>query len=112
MDKYCPMVEILTNHVIVCAMEILFGVAVLAAFFWLTREKFDFEIQIDSGDVCDVRGEAPRGFARDSLQICKDLGIERARIRGRQRGDIMALDFSKDIPQQHQQRFRNALHFR
>jgi hypothetical protein len=68
-----------------------------------------FEIEIQ-GDTLRVRhGEAPGGIVSEFADAARDLEIRRGTIRGVRTGHGVTLAFSREIPAEAHQRFRNIL---
>lgn len=68
-----------------------------------------FVIDID-GDRLQVRnGVVPGGLIREFTDVAGDLEIRRGTIRGIQASHGITLSFSREIPAEAHQRFRNIL---
>ena len=68
-----------------------------------------FEIEIQ-GDTLKVRhGEAPGGMVGEFADAARDLQIRQGTIRGIRTGHGATLAFSREIPAEAHQRFRNIL---
>ena len=67
-----------------------------------------FEVVIEDGAANPAHGNVPGSFLADCDEIARDHGIRTGLIRGVRRPHGLALEFSRDVPEESRQRFRNV----
>ncbi len=90
------------------ALRIVIATAVVVLVFWFLLPRADFVLAIDEGKVRLKRGKVLGQFVAECQQICAEWKVERGSIRGVRYSGRVALRFSREIPPEHHQRFRNA----
>jgi hypothetical protein len=84
-------------------------VAVAGVIVWLILQpRALFVIVIRDGRAEIAKGKAPRNFLEDVNHICHDRHIHSGKIRGVRMGKRVLLAFSRQIPANLRQSFRNA----
>jgi hypothetical protein len=95
-------VEIVTKALIVAG--IIFVVWIIL------QPRYLFAIEIKNGKARRAKGVVPAAFVEDVELICQENAVARGIIRGVARGRRISLSFSRHIPRDVCQRFRNAWH--
>lgn len=75
------------------------------------RPKPDISIKIKNGKPKVKRGNVSRLFLQDCERICTDFNIQKGKITGKKKSDIVSLKFSGGIEKKYHQQFRNAWNF-
>jgi hypothetical protein len=87
----------------------IFFVVVAAAVIWaLCQPRYLFIVVVKDGKVIRSKGAVPRIFLDAVDAVCRDSPSFSGTIRGVMRGKQIRLVFSRQVPQNLQQRFRNA----
>jgi len=91
---------------------LVLALAGAAGLVYFLRGSPEWRLEVEGGRLKVRRGNVPGRFFADCEQICRDWRIEKGRIEGvRREGGRVSLRFSKEIPAEHHQRFRNAWGF-
>ena len=80
----------------------------LLGFFRRLFRPAAFEVVIENGTANTIRGSVPGSFLADCDSIARDHDIRKGSIRGVRRSQGLTLDFSRDIPEESHQKFRNV----
>lgn len=83
-------------------------IAVPACLFLFFRPVPALVLRIDHGKVSVRRGKVPGRFVGECQQICTDWKISAGTVKGFRVAGRVSLRFSREIPPEHHQRFRNA----
>ena len=97
------MAESIGTLLIVC----LAGLAV----YLLLRPRTAFVIHVRAGHGTVRSGRIQSGFVTECERICTECGIDRATVRGCRTSGRVLLRFSRSVPKNHRQHFRNAFSF-
>lgn len=75
--------------------------------YW--RPRPEWEVLIRDGQATVVHGKVNGRFVAECQMICDQWKVSRGRVAGSRNPDgRISLRFSREIPPQHHQRFRNA----
>ncbi|MCZ6795116.1 MAG: DUF3634 family protein [Planctomycetota bacterium] len=92
-------------------LQILAVVVVALAFLWFRpRPDPSFILEIRDGRLEVSRGKVARRFLQECRRLVDAHGIADGTIRGFGDAEHVSLEFSREIPEAHHQRFRNVFH--
>ncbi len=90
---------------------VIIAVAAILVFFkYISKPNYAFIVTITTGKCESTYGQVPKGFISDCSHIVKGTNVT-GNIYCEKRNGSASLKFSKEIPQNLHQRFRNVFPF-
>lgn len=90
---------------------LIIGIAVFVFLIFRFMTKADMELRFVDGKLESASGDYPFQFVTEVEEILKMAEINEAVIKGNQSDGTMNLKFSKEIPENYQQRIINIWSF-
>src|SRR5262245_17237844 len=84
-----------------------FAVVALGLLVYAVWPRAEFVLRIREGKVRVGRGKPPPHFVHECEQLCETWNVQSGAVKGIRRGRRIRLDFSRAVPEEHHQRFRN-----
>lgn len=88
---------------------LIMGFVVAGVIYWM-KPKPLFVVAISDGHATATQGEVSNRFLRECERISSMYDLTDGRIEGSLCGKRVRLRFSKSIPQEYHQNFRNVFH--
>jgi hypothetical protein len=93
---------------VVVVVEFLIVAVIVAAGIVVLCPKPRFVIQVTAGKAHIKSGRVPKKFLDDCQNLISDCNVQKATIKGVSKSGRVSLKFSREIPNEYHQRFRNV----
>ncbi|MHC4475524.1 MAG: DUF3634 family protein [Planctomycetota bacterium] len=92
--------------VILVKLLIVAAAVTVAVVFLCPKPRF--VIQVAAGKVCIKSSRVPKKFLDDCQNLICECNVQKATIKGVSKSGRVSLRFSREIPNEYHQRFRNV----
>jgi hypothetical protein len=84
-----------------------FAVLALALIVFAAWPRAEFVLRIREGKVEVAKGTPPPQFTNECRRLCETWNVRGGAVKGMRRGRRIRLEFDREVPGEHHQRFRN-----